>query len=164
MTSLEVVEAIATALSLLALGFGAGAAVDRRRRQRHSLEAALDAVRRALANVEVTALRVRPDTVLLGGQVTIEFEVQSRLSTPLQVWLGADIHFAPDQWFYDVAQDKVLAIDPGRNTYSRYLTVGPPLPPGRWEINAGIWFGPRSDPYRSIRLILKTVPISVSRG
>jgi hypothetical protein len=162
MNTVEGVQILASTISLLALGFGAGTAYGRRHRSSRSLHANLEEVKRALTNIVVGELRVIPTATPLGAQVAIEYDVNSRLSTSLEVWLGADIQYAPDQYFYDVAQDKVIFIEPGRHTYTRYLTLAPPLPPGRWNINAGIWFGTKSDPDRSIRLVLKPVELSVT--
>jgi hypothetical protein len=80
----------------------------------------------------------------------------------LEVWLGADIPYGSDQYFYDATQDKVVALEPGENTYSRYLTLAAPLRSGLWMINAGVWVGKKSDPDHSIRLVLRGVEITVS--
>jgi hypothetical protein len=162
MNKVEAFGVLVATITLLAMGFGAGKAHERRRRLNRSLQVTLETVRKALSNVEVSSLLVIPPLAALGTQVCIEYDVTSRLTTSLEVWLGADIEYAVNAWFYDVAQDKVVSIEPGRHTYRRYLTLAPPLPPGPWSINAGIWFGTKSDPDRSIRLVLKRVDISVA--
>ncbi len=154
-------QVLGTTIALLVLGFGLGTAHARRRRSSRSLQWTLEALRQALANVEVSSIRVTPETAFLGTQLVIDFDITSKLSTPLEIWLGADIQYAPDQYFYDVTQDKVVSIDPGRHTYSRYLTLAAPLTSGSWTINAGVWFGRKSDPNHSIRLVLRGVQISV---
>jgi hypothetical protein len=93
--------------------------------------------------------------------VAIEFDVNSRLPTSLEVWLGADIEYAPNKFFFDTGQDKVVSIEPGQRTYTRYLTLAPPLTTGSWNLNTGIWIGAKSDPDHSIRLVWKPVPLSV---
>ena len=161
MRTSEGLQVLATVISLLVLGFGLGSAHGNRRRSRRTLQWTLESVRQALSKIEVSSIRVTPKTAFLGTQVVIDFEITSKLSAPLEVWLGADIQYAPDQYFYDVTQDKVVSVEPGVHTYSRYLTLAAPLSAGSWIINAGVWFGKKSDPDHSIRLILRGVEVSV---
>jgi|GEM_PF-6093497 len=161
MSTAEGLQVLGTAISLLVLGFGIGTAHASRRRSSRSLQSTLEGVRKALADIEVSSIRVTPTTAYLGMQVVIDFDITSNLSAPFEVWLGADIQYAPDQYFYDVTQDKVASLEPGRHLYSRYLTLAAPLSPGSWTINAGVWFGKKSDPDHSIRLVLRSVEISL---
>ena len=121
----------------------------------------LDLVSQAVASINVNAVQASPRTAYLGTHVLIEFDITSTLSTSLEVWLGADIQYAPDQYFYDITEDKVVAIDPGRHTYYRNLTLATPLVAGSWIINAGVWLGRISDPDHSIRLVLRGVDITI---
>jgi hypothetical protein len=155
------VQVVGTVVSLVGVGFALGTAYAARRRSHRSLQSALERVRSALSNIEVNSIRVAPAMARLGAQVVIDFEMTSKLSAPLEVWLGADIVYGPDQYFYDVTQDKVVALEPGQRIYSRYLTLAAPLTSGSWTINAGVWVGKKSDPDHSIRLVLRSVEIAV---
>jgi hypothetical protein len=115
-----------------------GAAYARRRRASPSVRWVLESVTQALARIEVNSVRVTPTTARLGTQILIDFDITSKLSAPLEVWLGADIPYASDQYFYDVTRDKVVSVALGRQSYSRYLTLAPPLTSGSWVINAAV--------------------------
>lgn len=162
MTVGEGLGVFGTAVSLIALGFGMGAAYVRRHRSSHSLRGALENVRQALSKIAVNSVDVIPPTAPVGTQIRIDFDVTSQLPVPLDVWLGADIPYADDQYFYDITQDKVVSVEPGRQRYSRYLTLAPPLSSGHWIMNAGLWFGKKSDPDHSIRLMLRTIDIVIT--
>jgi len=156
------VQVVGTVVSLIGVGFAMGTAYAARRHSHRSLQSALERVNSALSNIEVNSIRVTPAIARLGTQVVIDFDITSKLSAPLEVWLGADIPYGSDQYFYDATQDKVIALEPGENTYSRYLTLAAPLRSGLWMINAGVWVGKKSDPDHSIRLVLRRVEITVS--
>jgi hypothetical protein len=121
----------------------------------------LKLVKQSLLNIELTSLRVTPVTAQLGTQLLIEYDIVSTLSSPLEAWLGADIHYPPDQYFYNTTQDQLVTVKPGRHIYSRHLTLAPPLSAGSWSVNGGVWLGKKSDTDYSIRLAVGSVEISV---
>jgi hypothetical protein len=162
MTSLEGFQILVAAVSLLGSGFAVGNGFGRRNRSNQSLNISFDAIRSVMSGIKVQTVRVLPETAPIGAQVAIEFDVTSDLSTSVELWLGADIEYEPGKHFYDVAQDKVVWVEPGRGTYTRYLTLALPLTPRLWPINTGIWFGKKSDPDRSIRLVLKSIDLYVT--
>jgi hypothetical protein len=161
---MDILQVIGTVLSLLAMGYGIGAWHERQHRSRRSLGAALNRVTEALSAVHLHAFEVSPNPVALGSQLTLTFTIENKFPVPLEVWLGADIEYgSPTHWFYDTAQDKVVTLDRGRHTYSRYLSVGPPLSAGRYRLNSGVWLGPKSQPSRSVPLEKKHIEIEVRR-
>lgn len=121
----------------------------------------LKLIRQSLESIDLTSIRVTPLMAHLGTQVLMDFDIASTLSSPLEVWLGADIQYAQDQYFYNVKQDRVVTVEPGRRTYSRYLTLAAPLVLGAWMLNAGVWLGKKSDPDYSIRLGVRSAEISI---
>jgi hypothetical protein len=79
----------------------------------------------------------------------------------LDAWLGADIPYGADEYFFNVAQDKGVTIVPGRRTYFRELTLSAPLTEGSWTLNAGVWVGVIREPKRSARIALRMVQITI---
>jgi hypothetical protein len=155
------VAVVASAVSLVVVGFTMGSAYAKRGYGRRSLQSALDRVRAALSSIHLDAVLLTPAKPRLGDQVRINFQITSKLPVPVEVWLGADIPYGPDKYFYDVAQDKEVSIQPGQHIYSRYLTLAFPLTAGPWFMNAGVWVGKRSDPELSLRLMLRVVDIAI---
>ncbi|MGA8807587.1 MAG: hypothetical protein WB973_06885 [Thermoanaerobaculia bacterium] len=76
-----------------------------------------------MSGVKVKEVRTIPETAPLGAQVAIEFDVTSDLSTSVELWLGADVEYEPSKYFYDVAQDKVVCVEPGHRTYTRAISL-----------------------------------------
>jgi len=159
---MDTIEIVASLTSLLAMGYAVGVWHERQRRSRHSLTLALRRVSDALAAIHFHAYEVSPNPAPLGCQLALTYTIENELRSPLEVWLGADIeHGSPVAWFYDITQDKVVTLERGRRVYSRYLTIGSPLSPGRYRLNGGLWFGPKSLPERSVRLAQRSLEIEV---
>lgn len=137
-------------------------AAERRAVSRNTVESELLAlVSTALTNVHVGTIRVTPPAAPLHTQVLIDFEITNTSDTSLDVWLGADIQYRPDAYFYNTTEDKVVLVDPGRHVYQRRLTLAAPLTSGLAIINAGVWLGTLSDTSRSVRLALHPIEIAI---
>jgi hypothetical protein len=163
MSVVEAFGAGATILSLLAMGCSAGVWFQRRRRIDQGVIAALTAVRNALGSIAFQELKVSPLKAAIDSEIVLQYVVENRLRVPVEVWLGADIPLGSNSWFYDISQDKTVALEPGRHVYTRSLTLTAPLPLGDWTLSAGIWFGKRSTPEQSLRLAVRTMDITVTR-
>jgi hypothetical protein len=124
-------------------------------------KALLQQVKQALDRIEVNSVRISPTTAHLGKELLIDFDITNTLSHPVEVWLGADIEYAFDCYFFVVPQDKAVLTAPGRHTYSRHLTLAAPVTAGSWIVNAGVWLGDVSDSEHSVRLGLKRVDLSI---
>lgn len=159
MSGLELVGAIAAAITLLGAGVSLGSWRERRRRANESLEGSLRSVRNALSSIELSDLSLEGEGHRLGSQVLLKFKIKSSLDGPIEAWLGADIQIDAGDWFYDTSQDKPIILSPGTHIYSRHLHITEPLEPGSWILTGGVWFGPTSNVEQSFRLARRSLEL-----
>ena len=89
------------------------------------------------------------NSVPRGSALELHYTIESNLPFEFDGWLGADLACG-DRYYYDVSEDQDLIISPGTTGQTRILTVKPDWPTG----SVIIWYGPKSEPHRSVRLAL----------
>jgi hypothetical protein len=129
---------------------------------RAEIELVRHCIQQGAPGIDISSIRINPATALLGEPIHIMFDITSTLSATLDAWLGADVPYGADKYFFNAAQDISISIAPGRQVYSRDLTLRAPLTAGSWVMNAGVWVGVTSEPERSARIALPTVDITIS--
>lgn len=92
-----------------------------------------------------------PAVVSLDTKLLLVYEVNSELDFGVPVWLGANI-WSDDGYFYNVKEDVDVTLRRDRNTFERHLTLDPSWRVGEYQLQAEIWYGPRSQPDSSVTL------------
>jgi TIR domain len=100
-----------------------------------------------------------------GDELQIDYILHNSSTVPITVWLGASL-IKDGKEFYNKEQDKLIRIEPGRHTATRFLTIGKiPIPDRNNDVAdliATVWYGPKSNPHESLRLATSNkIPIII---
>ena len=66
--------------------------------------------------------KIEPEIIPRGSRLRLEYHINNGLDMGVPVWLGADLR-VDEQYFYDVEEDIDVLLQPGRLTYTRFLTI-----------------------------------------
>ena len=92
--------------------------------------------------------------VIKGGELILTYEVNSTLNIDLPLWLGACL--IPDDGsgaHYNQSEDAMVTVQPGRNVFSRSLTIWSHWPNGSYRLARGLWHGPCAQAKYSTQLV-----------
>jgi hypothetical protein len=124
-----------------ALDFGQGA---------DTMQSALGEIERVAIARRSTELKevVLPQSARHGETISLEYLIETK-AQDVEIWLGASICIAKGDWANRTDQDEVVTLERGVRRSHRTLTVSETIPPGEYDFNAELWFGPKSDPRHS---------------
>lgn len=113
---------------------------------RPPIQLSLDEIR---GKAFVLSLTRGPDFLSVGQDVWLSFEIQSGLSFPVEVWLGATVVDSQGAEHYNVTQDKTVLLEPGIHQYQRVLTLPLSAASGQACVYGGVWIGRCGDSSQS---------------
>lgn len=123
-------------------------------------DSSVEGMESLVAEIEQTAIARRhtvikevliPNRIRRGETLPLEYLVQTE-AHEVRIWLGASICLAPGEWFYRTDEDQEVMLHRGDRRFRRKLTVSEEIPPGDYDFNAELWFGPTSDEHRSYHI------------
>jgi len=112
-------------------------------------------------NVQLVDIQVSPSIVTVGDKLTINYTIENKDNIPIDVWLGATLKSPQNKMYYNIAEDEIVTLKPGIDTYSRTLTAEVDISSCIYQLVVEVWFGPITDPKRSELLGQKTKKIEV---
>jgi hypothetical protein len=90
--------------------------------------------------IKLLTVSVEPLTVSRGKPLTIRYEIESYEDVPQGIWLGASFRDEKSgKMFYNMKEDKDVALLKGVHTYTRTLTVSTEAPISDQSLMTGIW-------------------------
>ena len=109
-------------------------------------------LQQVLGSVRIEALECDSKEVFTGQSLTITLSITCALACPVEVWIGASLVDKSEDEYYDTSQDKLVTVEPGKNTYHRSLTVPANVASGEYSLRCAVWLGQQSNPERSMQL------------
>jgi len=94
---------------------------------------------------------------------TLSYIVENKSNKPVDVWLGATLKGSNNKMYYNIAEDTIVTLKPGKDTYSRTLTIKN-ISPYIYQLVVEVYYGPLSDPDKSVLLGQKTKEIEVKKS
>ncbi|MBZ5677064.1 MAG: winged helix-turn-helix domain-containing protein [Acidobacteriia bacterium] len=113
--------------------------------------------------VELVEVSVPKTTLFPGERIAIEYVVCNKLSSSLDLWLGASLE-KDKRRFYDVDEDKAIIALPGKSRHRRFLTLAESLAPGPYILSVSLWLGAKSKLKKSLALGRTTRVCTLIKG
>jgi hypothetical protein len=152
MTLIEGVGLAASIIAIFEAGYVIGKWRARKERKVAEDEIVAKRLKQVLGLVRIAGLDCDSPATSPGQTITLNFAIISELTSPFEVWLGASIVDKSWREHFDVTEDKLVVLEPGKNRYSRYLTIPKDVPIGEGSLVGAVWLGQRGKPENSIRM------------
>jgi hypothetical protein len=108
----------------------------------------------ARRTTKLLEVQISPEHVRRGDTLVLDYLIDTEANA-LPVWLGAAIVLGFGRFAFNTGQDEVVTLRRGIHAYSRKLTLPQTISAGDYDLNAEVWFGPKSRDDESFALQLK---------
>jgi hypothetical protein len=108
----------------------------------------------------ITSLSVTSNVVPRGTAVNLKCVVSALADVSDEVWLGASM-WNEAGIFWNIHEDKPIALLNGTHEYDRSLTVPAAVPPGNYTLRADIWRGVLGDSKQSVLVATGAATVAI---